>query len=78
MLTRSGTTAAAWLALSAAAGPASAEAPNLGQPLDAAAVATWDISILPDGTGLPPGAGTPAQGARIYAEKCAQCHGSSL
>src|SRR6516164_8484283 len=75
MLTRSGTTAAAWLALSAAAGPASAEAPNLGQPLDAAAVATWDISILPDGTGLPPGAGTPAQGARIYAEKSAQCHG---
>ena len=34
-------------------------------------IAAWDISILPDGTGLPPGSGTPAQGAPIYAEKCA-------
>jgi cytochrome c len=75
MLTRSGTTVAVWLALSIAAGAASGEGPNLGKPLDAAAIATWDISIEPDGTGLPPGAGTPAQGARIYAEKCAQCHG---
>ena len=25
----------------------------------------------PDGTGLPPGSGTPAEGARIYAAKCA-------
>jgi S-disulfanyl-L-cysteine oxidoreductase SoxD len=24
---------------------------------------------------LPPGGGTPAQGAHIYAEKCAACHG---
>jgi cytochrome c len=75
MLTRSGTSAAAWLALSVAAGAASAEAPNLGKPLDAAAIATWDISIEPNGTGLPPGTGTPGQGAGIYAEKCAQCHG---
>jgi S-disulfanyl-L-cysteine oxidoreductase SoxD len=29
---------------------------------------------MPDGTGLPPGSGTPAQGARIYAEKCVACH----
>ena len=27
------------------------------------------------GKGLPPGAGTPAQGAHIYAEKCAAYHG---
>jgi len=26
--------------------------------------------------GLPPGSGTPAQGARIYVEKCALCHGA--
>ena len=63
------------LTLCLAAGAASAEGPNLGKPIDAAAIAAWDISIQPDGTGLPPGAGTPAQGARIYAEKCAQCHG---
>ena len=75
MLTRSVSTAAVWLALSIAAAAAFAEGPNLGQPVDAAAIAAWDISILPDGTGLPLGAGTPAQGARIYAEKCGQCHG---
>jgi cytochrome c len=43
--------------------------------LDASDISAWDISIQPDGRGLPPGAGTPAQGARIYAEKCARCHG---
>jgi mono/diheme cytochrome c family protein len=49
--------------------------PNLGQPIGEADLASWDISILPDGTGLPPGSGTPAQGASVYAQKCAQCHG---
>lgn len=54
-----------------------AETPNLGKPLDEAAIANWDISILPDGTGLPKGSGTPAQGAAIYAEKCSGCHGDN-
>jgi len=54
-----------------------AETPNLGKPIDEAAIAAWDISILPDGTGLPKGGGTPAQGAVIYAEKCAACHGDN-
>jgi cytochrome c len=54
---------------------ASAETPNLGKPIDEAAIAAWDISILPDGTGLPKGSGTPAQGAAIFAEKCVACHG---
>src|SRR6266702_3743268 len=52
-----------------------AAGPNLGKPIDAADIAAWDISILPDGTGLPPGGGTPAQGERIFAQKCAMCHG---
>jgi cytochrome c len=38
-------------------------------------IAAWDISILPDGTGLPAGSGTPEQGAKIFATKCALCHG---
>ena len=63
------------LAFCVAAGAASADGPGLGKPLTEADIAAWDISIQPDGTGLPPGAGTPAQGARVYAEKCAQCHG---
>jgi len=52
-----------------------AQAPNLGKPIDPAEITAWDISILPDGTGLPPGSGTPAQGAPVYAQKCAMCHG---
>ena len=66
------------LTLCLAAGAASAEGPNLGKPIDAAAIAAWDISIQPDGTGLPPGGGKAADGARIYADKCAQCHGPDL
>jgi cytochrome c len=65
------------LLLAMIAGAASAETPNLGTPIDEAAIAAWDISILPDGTGLPKGSGTPAQGAVIFAEKCAACHGNN-
>jgi cytochrome c len=31
--------------------------------------------VRPDGAGLPPGNGTPREGAAIYARKCAGCHG---
>ena len=51
-----------------------AEGPNLGTPIDPADIAAWDISVMPDGSGLPAGSGTPAQGERIYAEKCVACH----
>jgi S-disulfanyl-L-cysteine oxidoreductase SoxD len=68
---------AASLSFAATAGIALAETPHLGKPLDEAAIANWDISILPDGTGLPKGSGTPAQGAAIFAEKCAACHGDN-
>ena len=63
------------LALSFGSSAAFAQAPNLGKPIDPAEITAWDISILPDGTGLPLGSGTPAQGAPIYAQKCAMCHG---
>src|ERR1043166_8666256 len=52
-----------------------AAGPNLGQPLSHADLAAWDINVLPDGSGLPKGSGTAAQGATIYAQKCAACHG---
>ena len=61
----------------AAAGAARAEPPGLGTAITEADIAAWDISIMPDGTGLPPGRGTPAEGARVYAEKCAACHGEN-
>jgi cytochrome c len=63
--------------LALGAGTAVAAGPNLGKPLTAAELAAWDISIQPDGTGLPSGGGTPAQGAKIYAQKCAMCHGEN-
>jgi mono/diheme cytochrome c family protein len=65
------------LALSVGAGSAVAETPGLGKPIAEADINAWDIAILPDGTGLPPGSGTPAQGAPIYAQKCAMCHGEN-
>jgi S-disulfanyl-L-cysteine oxidoreductase SoxD len=68
---------AASLLLAMVTSALSAETPNFGKPIDEAAIANWDISILPDGTGLPKGSGTPAQGAPIYAEKCSACHGDN-
>ena len=56
--------------------PFRTRAPNLWKTGYSAEIAAWDISILPDGSGPPgPGAGTPAEGARIYAAKCSACHG---
>lgn len=40
-------------------------------------IAALDIDIMPDGRGLPAGRGTAAEGATIYATKCAQCHGKT-
>lgn len=56
-------------------GAALAEAPGLGQPITEADIAAWNIDVLPDGTGLPPGSGTVKQGEVVYAQKCALCHG---
>ena len=52
-----------------------ADGPNLGRDVTAAEIAGWDISIPPDGSGLPPGSGTAAAGATVYAAKCQSCHG---
>ena len=40
-------------------------------------IKAWDIAIGPDGKELPPGSGTAKQGAPIYAQKCAACHGAT-
>ncbi len=36
-----------------------------------------DIDAMPDGRGLPPGQGTVAEGAAVYAAKCQSCHGAN-
>ena len=71
----------AWVTLSlviaGCAGPAAVvETPNLGQPVRETDVAGWDISVAPDGAGLPAGRGTSAQGALVYEAKCQSCHGA--
>ena len=65
------------IALAFGADAAVAQSPRLGKPITEADIAAWDISAMPDGTGLPPGSGTSAQGAKIYAEKCVACHGQN-
>src|SRR5262245_11100855 len=52
-----------------------AETPNLGQLATPEEVTSWDISIGPDGGGLPPGSGTATQGEAVYVAKCVVCHG---
>jgi cytochrome c len=63
------------VALIFAAPLARAEGPKLGEPISEADIAAWNITVFPSGANLPPGSGTAAQGAPIYAEKCALCHG---
>src|SRR3989442_14394786 len=53
------------------------ETPNLGHTATPAQIAGWDISIQPDGGGLPSGNGTPAKGAVVYEQKWQACHGAS-
>jgi mono/diheme cytochrome c family protein len=52
-----------------------AESPNLGKAASSEEIAAWDISIGPDGAGLPAGGGTPRQGEQVYVAKCLGCHG---
>jgi mono/diheme cytochrome c family protein len=59
------------------AGTAVAESPGLGKPITEADIKAWNLDVLPDGTGLPPGNGTAAQGVAIYSQKCAMCHGEN-
>ncbi|MFL5046334.1 MAG: c-type cytochrome [Xanthobacteraceae bacterium] len=65
------------LGLAFGAGTAVAETPGLGKPITEADIAAWNIDVLPDGTGLPPGSGTAAQGAKVYAQQCSSCHGDN-
>jgi len=52
------------------------QSPNLGKPISPEDLVSWDISIGPDGTGLPPGSGTVQQGEAVFAAKCQACHGA--
>ncbi|MEM8488873.1 MAG: cytochrome c [Bacteroidota bacterium] len=50
---------------------------GFGREVTAEEIAQWDIDVMPDGTGLPVGAGTVAGGAILYQQQCAACHGTT-
>ena len=54
--------------------PMAAQLPTygVGLPPTVEEVKAWDLTIPPDGQGLPPGS---ALGKSIYVERCASCHG---
>ena len=50
---------------------------GVGRAPTAEEVKAWDLTIPPDGQGLPPGRGTAVLGKSVYAERCASCHGEN-
>jgi cytochrome c len=73
---------ARWLALVPAVGLVgllAAQSPNygLGQTPNPDEIKAWDLAVGPEGKELPPGSGSAAEGAKIYAAHCAGCHGKT-
>lgn len=52
-----------------------AQSPNLGRPLTPEEIRKIDITVLPDGRGLPSGSGSVSAGTAVYAKYCQACHG---
>ena len=48
---------------------------GFGRPATPDVIALLNIDVTPDGTGLPPGGGTAADGAPIWGRACRGCHG---
>ncbi len=59
--------------------PCLAQLPSygVGRAPTAEEITAWDVTIPPDGKGVPPGSGTAAAGKAVYATKCASCHGET-
>ncbi len=69
-----------WLiavAAQAGAQPAKPERFGLGRPATEAEIAVLDIDVGPDGAGLPIGQGRAGDGAPVWAQACAVCHGAA-
>jgi S-disulfanyl-L-cysteine oxidoreductase SoxD len=48
---------------------------NVGRAANPEEIRAWDTAVGPAGKELPPGSGTAKDGAEIFANKCAVCHG---
>jgi S-disulfanyl-L-cysteine oxidoreductase SoxD len=48
---------------------------GLGRPATPEEITGWDIDVRADGQGLPSGSGSVRDGLKVYAERCAACHG---
>src|SRR5437868_12962791 len=51
-----------------------AQSPH-GRALSEEEIRKIDITVAPDGKGLPPGSGSVSAGEAVYAQKCQSCHG---
>ena len=49
---------------------------NSGRALSPEEIAKIDITVMPDGSGLPPGSGSVSVGAEVFVKKCQSCHGA--
>ena len=50
---------------------------GIGHAAPASVVAERDLTVFPDGRGLPPGKGTAREGRTVFATHCAACHGAT-
>lgn len=66
---------AAALLLIGAAGAADDASPSFAETADSSDIALVSLAVLPDGTNLPAGSGTAAEGEPLYQLHCASCHG---
>ena len=67
---------AALIAMLATAAAAQLPKYNVGRAPTPEEIKAADISIPPDGSGLPAGSGTAVDGKQVYASRCAKCHGA--
>lgn len=71
----------AFAPISAAKAQESAKSPTfekrlgIGHTTTEELIKAWNIDIAPDGSNLPDGSGSVAQGRQIFADTCAVCHG---
>ena len=70
-----GRVALGWLACSLA-GLAQSPKYGVGRAPTSEELKAWSISVAPDGSGLPEGKGTVAEGKQVYDRRCAECHGN--